>query len=191
LRQYVRDVTTGNVPASRVVRALGFWLFSKLLRVGAYRALIWAYDTVQKKTGGIPYPFKYGTSVKTPTEKLDLKPGEYVRVKTQGEILLTVDARNRNRGLSFDEEMVGFCGGTYEVLARIERIINERTGKMMRLPNDCIILNGVTCQSNFKNKRLFCPRNLYPYWREIWLQRVDPVKPGPQTADNDVPPLKE
>jgi hypothetical protein len=171
-RQYVKDVTSGNVGVFRIVRALGFWLFKKLLRIGAYRALIWTYDSVQQAIGGIPYPFKYGTCDRTPSAKLDLQPGELVCVRSQADILTTVNARNRNRGLSFDEEMVGFCGGTYRVRARVERIINERTGKMTQLGSDCIILEGVTCQSNFKNQRLFCPRSIFPYWREIWLQRI-------------------
>jgi len=177
-RQYVKDLTTGNVRASQIVKAALFWLFTKLLRLGGYRALISTYDTIQRKLGGIPYPFKAGALDKTPAQTLNLQAHEQVQVKTQEEILATVNRRNRNRGLSFDEEMVEFCGGTYRVLRRVERIINERTGKMMALPGDCIILDGVTCQSRFKNKRLFCPRGIYPYWREIWLKRVEPVRNG-------------
>jgi hypothetical protein len=172
LRQYVKDVRSGNVSIGRIVSALAFWIFSKTLRIGAYRLQIRLYDAYQRWRGGIPYPFKYGSCTKTPNQSLNLQPGEHVRVKSQQEILTTVNARNRNRGLSFDEEMVGFCGGTYRVLARVQKIINERTGKMMKFGNDCIILDGVTCQSRFKDKRLFCPRAIYPYWREIWLQRV-------------------
>jgi hypothetical protein len=173
-RQYIRDVSTDNIRVSQLGKALLFRLFQKLLRIGAYRALLWTYDTAQKKLGGIPYPYKTGTLEKTPRELLNLRPGEWVQVKTQEEILRTVNRRNRNRGLSFDEEMVEFCGGTYQVLRRVEKIINERTGRMSHLPGECIILDGVTCQSRFKDKRLFCPRSIFPYWREIWLKRVGP-----------------
>jgi hypothetical protein len=172
LRQYVKDVTSGNVSIFRIIGGLLFWMFTKLLRVGGYRALIWCYDTIQKKIGGIPYPFKAGSCDKTPSLRLNLQPGELVEVKNQQEILATVNSNNRNRGLSFDEEMVGFCGGQYRVLRRVEKIINEKTGRMMHLPGDCIVLDGVTCQSRFKADRHFCPRSIYPYWREIWLNRV-------------------
>ena len=94
-------------------------------------------------------------------------------MKSQEQILKTVNHRNRNRGLSFDEEMVEFCGKTFPVLRRVEKIINERTGEMMHFANDCIMLDGATCNARFKDKRLFCPRHIYPYWREIWLTRVD------------------
>jgi hypothetical protein len=47
--------------------------------------------------------------------------------------------------------------------------VNDQTGTMMRLPNDCMILDGVICQGDL-NK--FCPRSILPYWREIWLERV-------------------
>jgi hypothetical protein len=41
---------------------------------------------------------------------------------------------------------------------------------MISLPRDCIILEDVTCQADYHR---FCPRRIYPYWREIWLRRVD------------------
>ena len=106
-------------------------------------------------------------------ERLDLKPGELVCVKSREAIVATLNQQNRNRGMWFDIEQVPYCGGTYRVLARVERIINEKTGKMMRFQNDCIILDGVTCGGNLSRDRLFCPRSIYPYWREIWLERVE------------------
>jgi hypothetical protein len=173
LRQYIKDVASGNVPVSRLVGAFTFHLYRKLMHLGAWRVLLWAYESFQRRRGGIPFPFKTGSCKQTPSQVLDLRPGELVQVKSQDEILQTVNARNRNRGLSFDEEMVEFCGGTFPVLKRVERIINERTGEMMTFKSDCIMLEGATCNSRFKHKRLFCPRSLYPYWREIWLRRVD------------------
>jgi hypothetical protein len=182
LRQYVKDVASGNVPFSRLWSAFWFFLYRKLMRLGGWNLLLGIYESYQRKRGGIPFPFKYGSCKQTPTETLQLQPGERVRVKSQDEILGTVNERNRNRGLSFDEEMVEFCGGTYSVLKRVQRIINERTGEMMEFKNDCVLLDGVTCNSRFKDKRLFCPRSIYPYWREIWLRRVDgqrAAEPGP------------
>ncbi len=92
-----------------------------------------------------------------------------LEVKSKEEILATVDTRLRNKGLSFDREMVKYCGGRYRVLQRVEQIIDEKTGGMMHLPKDCIILDGVICVGDLHQ---FCPRSIYPYWREIWLRRV-------------------
>jgi hypothetical protein len=102
---------------------------------------------------------------------LNLEPGELVRVKPYSEILETLDERNLNRGLSFDPEMVPYCGGTYRVLDRVVNIINERTGRMHHLSNDCIMLEDVYCRACYAKHRRFCPRGIYPYWREVWLER--------------------
>ena len=92
-----------------------------------------------------------------------------MRIKGLDEILKTVDRKNKNRGLSFDIEMVKYCGGTYRVLSRIEKIIHNKTGSMVPLPNDCIVLEGVTTQGDHHR---FCPQNEFQFWREIWLERV-------------------
>lgn len=120
------------------------------------------------------YPYVEGfAGGKTPAETLNLQPGELVQVRPIDEIRPTINRERRNRGLKFDVEMVPYCGGTFRVLDRVERIINEKTGSMMRLPNECVILEGVTCSGCFSQDRLFCPRSIYPYWREIWLKRVE------------------
>jgi hypothetical protein len=92
-----------------------------------------------------------------------------VRVKRKEEIVKTLDTNNRNRGMMFDSEMLKYCGRQARVLRRVERIIDERTGKMLHLGNPCIILEDVVCTSDYHR---LCPRGIYPYWREIWLERV-------------------
>ena len=174
MRQYVRELACGNVRIREVFNVFTFFLFRKLLDIGVgYRALIWSYDRLQSWRGKTPYPFRRGTLTKTPRETLDLQPGELVQVKPYGEILATLNGKNRNHGLFFDAEMVPYCGTTRRVLARVDRILDERTGKMTKLTNDCVILEGAVCRSTCSERRLFCPRSIYPYWREIWLKRVE------------------
>jgi hypothetical protein len=72
---------------------------------------------------------------------LDLQPGELIRVKSHEEILKTVDSSNRNRGMYWDAELVSYCGGTYRVLKRVSRLIDEKTGKMIEMKNSCIVLD--------------------------------------------------
>ena len=156
-RQYWRDWRSGNVGLLRLLRVL---------------AISW-FNALQRWRGGVTYPrWPETTLTKTPSEHLGLNAGELVQVKSFAEITRTLDARRKNRGLWFDSEMVPFCGGTYRVRQRVEQIINERTGEMMRLPNDCVILENVWCRADFSDRRLLCPRSIYPYWREIWLRRV-------------------
>jgi hypothetical protein len=97
---------------------------------------------------------------------------EGVRVKSYQAILATCEHSDKNRGMKFDAEMVPYCGRTYRVLRRVTKILNEKTGKMQELKNSCIILDCVVCQSRYCECRLFCPRSIYPYWREIWLERL-------------------
>ena len=146
--------------------------------IGIGAALRWLYNRFQRVWGGVPYPRWPGiipAGQATPTGRLNLQSGELVRVRSYEEIRATCTSDNKNRGMGFDAEMVPYCGGTYRVLDRVTKIVNERTGKMMTMQNPCIILDGVVCQSRYSRCRMFCPRSIYQYWREVWLQRVDPT----------------
>jgi hypothetical protein len=160
-RQYVQDLLSGNVRLPQMVKYMLIAGFNILMRLN-WRGRPRAYPYVRGLAGD-----------KTPTMALNLRPGELVRVKSRRDIMLTINEKQRNRGLWFDVEMVPYCGKTYRVLQRVENIINEKTGSMMRMPNPCIILEGVTCSGCLSQDRLFCPRSIYPYWREIWLERVE------------------
>ena len=146
------------------------------------------YDKCHPLWKGTAFPRKAGTIPEeqtTPVLTLNLQPGELVRIKSHDEILATLNTRNRNRGLYFDAEEVPYCGGTYRVLKQVRKIINERTGRMLEMKTPCVILDSVICQSRYSECRLFCPRSIYSYWREIWLERVEPkpVMCSPQDAD--------
>src|SRR5262249_26547100 len=92
----------------------------------------------------------------------------------------TIDTNNKNRGMYWGPEMVPYCGGVYRVLKRVNKIINEQTGRMQEMKTPCIILDSVICESRYSECRMFCPRSIYPYWREIWLERVTPEVAGEQ-----------
>src|SRR5215470_6209557 len=149
---YVEDLTSGNIRLSRMFSTFLFWLCQTLADagVGLGSAIRWAYDLFQSLRGGTPYPIRRGGILPgqpTPTARLDLQPGELVTVKSYPSVLETLNDEWRNRGLYFDPEMVPFCRGSFRVLRRVERIINEKTGKMLRFKNDVIILEGVECQA--------------------------------------------
>jgi hypothetical protein len=182
VRQYVLDVTTGNHSARRVVRVLWLswlrrlWPVAKQVPIlrGIYSTFNeWAH---QKLTGReAPYLFKSAQPcAKTPTGRLDLQPGEIVRVKSKREIEATLDAKGSNRGLSFDpEEMGQFCGRVFRVQRSVNKIVDEMTGKMLQMKQPCIILQGVVCNAEYARCRLNCPRATPAYWRELWLERVN------------------
>ena len=191
LRQYALDYVSGNVGIRRMLHGLVYSLFYSLSQagLGLGRPLRWLYDASSRLRGGSRFPRTCGTipaRQATPTASLDLQPGEWVRVKSHQEILQTITTENKNRGMYWDAELVPYCGGTYRVLKRVTRIIDERTGKMIDLTNPCLILDSVVCQARYSSQRMFCPRAIYPYWREIWLDRVQSRAPDPATASRSV-----
>jgi hypothetical protein len=163
-RQYVQDVTSGNAGLLRTVRSVVVGVFNEyqdLSRRFLPRPL--------RIKDGLRYPYIRGTLTKTPDERIGLQPGDVVRIKSKDQIISTLDTTNRNRGMTFDAEMLKYCGREATVLRRVERIIDEDSGKMLHFKNPCIVLEGVVCSGDFHR---VCPRSIYPYWREIWLERV-------------------
>ena len=188
-RQYIRDLRSGNLASglagdSRAQRALDMVL--SICRV--FSAIIVSiFNQVQTRRHGVLYPFIAGTLEKTPIETLDLQPGELVQIRSKEEIMATLDKRNCNRGLLFDFEMLTYCGGIYRVLRRVNRMIDEKTGKMLNMKYPCIVLEGVACRSDYHR---LCPRAIFHYWRENWLKRAAniavrvPVEQMVETCDN-------
>ena len=102
-----------------------------------------------------------------------LRTGELVQIRTKREIGETLGDTGKNRGLWFDREMVPYCGHTARVKAKVERFIDEGSGRMVELASDCYILDGVVCKSYRSVNRWFCPRAIYPWWRECWLRPLE------------------
>jgi hypothetical protein len=189
--QYVEDYRSGNARVAEILSGLLFVVYDMLAEsgLGFGSAMRWAYDRFQWLRGGTPYPSRRGCLPKngrTPSVTLGLRVGDVVRVKSHAEILRTVDEELKNRGMSFHGEMVPYCGRELRVLQRAGKFINERTGKLMVLKNECLVLDGADCVGRYTNP-LFCPRACYPYWREIWLERVGSA--GTMPARSPTPPL--
>lgn len=155
--QYWREFKSGNFPRLRFIwlAVRGFFV-EAASRVGAVR----------------PLPLR-GPGSQPPREPQNIQPGDYVRVKQPAEIAPTLDENGFDRGLSFDREMLPYCGKTLRVKARVDRIIDEKTGRMMKIPKDCLILEGCVCSGERSLGRWFCPREIFAYWREAWVERVD------------------
>lgn len=157
LRVYLEDVRSRNRRLGEVVSLLFIMLFN------------W----VQGKRGGNAYPYiETGRLTKTPILSTYLKPGDIVRVKSLEEIQATLDGRNKNRGLFFDVGMARYCGHTFRVAERATKIIHEKTGEIICVPenNPMILLDGAICHADYQK---FCTRTEYVFWREIWLEKLE------------------
>lgn len=180
IRQYIEDIKSGNVGLWQMFKAVVYSAYYSLSQagIGLGPPMRWFYNKFHWLWRGPKFPRKSGIipdGQSTPTGTLNLRPGELVRVKSHEDILATLTVGSKNRGLLWDAEMVPYCGGTYRVLKTVTRIVNENTGKMQEMKNPCIILDSVVCKAKYSGCRTFCPRSIYPYWREIWLERVNPI----------------
>jgi hypothetical protein len=120
--------------------------------------------------GGRHWGTLRGRATTTPAVQTGLRPGDLVRVKARRDVEPTLNADLLNRGMGFDAEMARFCGHTARVARRVDHIIDERTGKMLQMKNPCIVLDGVVCEGAYNAN---CPRAITPYWREVWLEKLD------------------
>ena len=179
VRQYWRELKSGNhsLPRFAVVAIRGFFM-ELANRLGLLKAL--------------PL-YGHGTRL-VPSEPLDLQPGDRVTVRPPAEIEATLDSTGHVRGLSFDREMLPYCGKTFRVKDRVRRLVDDKTGRMINIRTDALILDGVVCSGQRSTCQWYCPRAIYPYWRETWLQRVDEephqsasARPVTATSDGKAP----
>jgi hypothetical protein len=166
LGQFAKDVRTGNFGVAWTVRAVGVGVYNRFQRASAKMLPRWA-----RLRGGKEWNYLRGRAVgKTPTAVTGLQPGDLVRVKSRKEIEPTLNEDLLNRGMGFDAEMARFCGRTARVLRRVDHIIDEHTGRMIYMKSPCLVLENIICEGAFNAN---CPRAITPYWREIWLEKVE------------------
>lgn len=103
---------------------------------------------------------------------LDLQPGQWVEVKSQDEILRTLDAQRQHKGLAFSGNMIEACGKKMQVLKRVDTLIEDRTGRL-RTVRGTVLLEGSIC-----DRYLGCARGMPFLWREVWLSRIEPPIPS-------------
>jgi hypothetical protein len=165
-RQYVWDVRSGNVTLFETVAAIFVGLFNRWQNLSRRKLPKWMW--IKR---GMNWGFLEGKAIAGgPVETLDLKAGELVRIKSKAEIEATLNSQLRNRGMGFEAGLAQFCGQTARVLGRVERCLDEPTGRMLTMKTPCIVLDGIVCP---KVPNLNCPRAHLPFWREIQLERVE------------------
>jgi hypothetical protein len=150
-RHYWRDLVGGNVRLGPLLVVLS----------------IRAFNGVNYRLGGAPWPvLKPLDSDSSPHQELGVQPGQWVRVKSKHEIESTLNRKLRNRGMEFGNDMLFCCGGSYRVAARVDRIVDERTGELLEFKTPSILLDGAHANGGV----VLTPQNEYFFWREIWLE---------------------
>jgi len=103
---------------------------------------------------------------------LNLKSGDWVRVRDIPAIRATLGPDSSNLGLSFEPEMTRAVGQVFQVDRVISRIIHEVDGQMVTLSNT-VTLRGLHCAGHCTKA---CPRANPLFWREAWLERTRPKR---------------
>jgi hypothetical protein len=161
--QYLADVRTRNATMPVVVRGLLIFTFNKYQQLSRRVLPRWLWIK-----GGRDYPFVIGTGTGARTAVTDLQPGDLVEVRSKAEIMATLGPDQRNRNMWFDAEMLPFCGRRARVLRKVDQLLDERTGKMIKV-SDCVVLEDVVCLGLYHQ---FCQRAIQPYWRSAWLRKM-------------------
>jgi hypothetical protein len=101
----------------------------------------------------------------------NLRPGDFVEVKSPREILQTLDADGTLDRLPFMPEMAEFCGQRFRVAKRVVKTCYYGTSSGMRKfpAEDVVLLEGLRCSGAAHDG---CQKACTIFWREAWLRKV-------------------
>lgn len=105
-------------------------------------------------------------------QQLGLKPGELVEVRSELEILDTLDDATLD-GLPFMPEMLAYCGRQYRVYKRADKTCDtvsaERGLSLFRRMERTVHLTMLRCDGAAHGG---CQTGCLMFWKEAWLRRA-------------------
>jgi hypothetical protein len=162
--QDLRPLLSGNV-------SLGVYVLVLLTRL---------FNTIQQLRRGACFPFMSDRPMVDPSTQVSQyipAVGQSVKVQDRAHIAQTL-IKNRTKGLWFDRDMVRFCGNASVVQQRVDHIIHEASGRMVKMKTPSWILRDMTATGEFLR---LCPQHEHIFWRDAWLR--------PQTMPVESPVL--
>jgi len=153
-KQYLWDLKYNRTPLLLFIRSLLIAVYNKLAVRFNFRS--WRSVTGSAAAGNGIQP-------------LNLRPGEFVRVKSLSEIKTTLDREGKHQKMLFAPAMANYCGQVMQVRDRVENIVLEATTRQRKI-KDTVMLEGATCDGVCHR---LCPRQSLLFWRECWLERVN------------------
>src|SRR5882762_8900734 len=103
-----------------------------------------------------------------PEYELHLLAGELVEVRSQCEILATLDATGRLDAMPFMPEMLQYCGKRFRVFKRADKTCDNIKPWNMRRVKHTVHLTDVRCDGR---THADCDAGCLIYWHEAWLKR--------------------
>jgi hypothetical protein len=172
---YYSDLALATLPETRLALPVRkyFWI---LKRYAWYTSVLGLRGFVSRqfpltRLGKLTRRGKKKVIPTTAGQILNLKPGDWVEVRSAREIFATLDAKGKLRGLAFTPEMMKFCGMKFKVYKKLEKIVLEATGEMRKIKTPTVLLEGVFCDGKAHGN---CDRSCFCFWREEWLRRASP-----------------
>jgi hypothetical protein len=121
---------------------------------------------------------------------LGLRRGDFVEIRSAGEILRTLDVGGRLEGLPFMPEMLPMLGSRFRVAARADKVCDTIKYTGSRRLADSVILDAPRCNGSAHDG---CQAECRVFWKEAWLKRVPEGAPAAAagTAESDLLQLQE
>src|SRR5882672_8382439 len=113
-----------------------------------------------------------------------LRHGDVVEVKNAAEILSTLDDGGALEGLPFMPEMVQYCGHSFVVDKRANKVCDTVHYTGSRHLPDAVLLVELRCDGSGHDG---CQAECRPFWKEAWLRRVDGATAQPPPPDEEAP----
>lgn len=114
------------------------------------------------------------------SEMQRLLPGDMVEVRSESEILATLDGKGTLENLPFMPEMLKFCGRKLRVSRQAFKTCVD--DQEMRQLDNTVFLEEARCDGSSHGG---CARACLIFWKEAWLKRS-----GPATSGNGFPAPK-
>ena len=93
-----------------------------------------------------------------------------MEVRSEEEILRTLDADGKVDGLPFMPEMLGFCGQRFRVRARAHKACDTIDWQQFRRMESAVHLEELRCDGSAHGG---CQAGCLLFWKEAWLRPVD------------------
>lgn len=100
------------------------------------------------------------------TRPCRFRRGQWVEVRSPGEVFATLDAAGKLDGLPFQPEMLQFCGQRFRVFRRAEKVFLDHHYYVARL-DDTVLLDGPRCCGRAHGG---CQMRCLLLWKEAWLK---------------------
>jgi hypothetical protein len=102
---------------------------------------------------------------------LDLRVGDIVEVRSEEEVLRTLDSSGMLDSLPFMPEMLQFCGKRFRVMKRADKVCDSIDWGTLRRMKHAVHLEELRCNGAAHGG---CKAGCLIHWKEAWLKRVDP-----------------